>query len=189
MSSQITVTDPVSTSTYTWSTTDGHIVSTSPDGTSITVDSAGTYVVTQVLQSGCSTYATDTTVIFYNGSCFVLNKKLLGFNGNVSDGQVQLNWTVSQNSQISYFEIERSIDGTHFSTTGKVLSNPGNQKINKYSAIDLPDELSYDHIYYRLKIVGAEGDISYSKTISLSLGVNLGSRKLSSLALIRLKYM
>jgi hypothetical protein len=168
-SSTISVTNPVSTSTYTWSTTNGHILSTTPSGDSIIVDSAGTYVVTQQLQAGCSVYASDTVVIFYNSSCFVLENKLLGFNGNISNKQVQLNWSVSQNPQISYFDIERSTDGVHFVTVSKVFANPGDMAIHEYSATDVPDEKLTDHIYYRLKIISKEGNVSYSKTISLFL--------------------
>ncbi len=167
--SQISVTDPVSTSIYTWSTTDGHIVSTSPDGTSITVDSAGTYVVNQQLQGGCSTYASDTTVIFYNSSCFVLENKLLNFSGNVSNSEVQLKWTVSQNSQISRFNIERSTDGIHFFTVGEVFADPGETLIHEYSTIDIPDEINSGYVYYRLKLFSDAGSVSYSKTIGLFL--------------------
>lgn len=177
--STISVTDPVSTSIYTWSTTDGHILSTSSDGTSISVDSVGTYVVQQTLQSGCSTYATDTAVIFRNVTCNItLENKLLGFNGNITNNQVQLNWTVSQNSQISYFDIERSTDGKVFITVSKVFANSGDAPINEYSATDIPDETSFDHVYYRLKIIGKEGNISFSKIISLSLR-NTGKQGIS----------
>jgi hypothetical protein len=168
-SSNIHVTDPVSTSIYTWSTTNGHILSTSPDGTSIVVDSAGTYVVKQQLQAGCSIYATDTVVVFWNSNCFVLENKLLGFNGNIANKQVQLNWSISQSSQISYFDVERSTDGNHFVTVGKVLATPGKTPINEYSTTDVPDETASEHVYYRLKIAGTKGNVSYSKTISLFL--------------------
>ena len=168
--SQINVISPVATSIYTWSTTNGHILSTSSDGTSITVDSVGTYVITQQLLAGCSIYATDTIVIFSNGSCFVLENKLLGFNGNISNKQVQLNWTVSHNRQISYFDVERSTDGKHFFPVAKVFSNSGDMPISRYSATDVPDETASDP-YYRLKIIGIEGNVSYSKTINLFLRI------------------
>src|SRR5215831_3519433 len=50
---EIHVTNPLSTSVYMWSTQNGDIVS-APDGTTILVDTPGTYVVTQYLQSGCA---------------------------------------------------------------------------------------------------------------------------------------
>jgi len=167
--STIGVTNPVSTSVYTWSTTNGHILSTTPSGDSITVDSAGTYVVTQQLQAGCSTYATDTVVVFWNSNCFVLDNKLLSFNGNISNKTVQLNWNVSPNPQINYFNIERSADGEHFVAVAKVFANTGDNLTNEYSATDAPDATASDRVYYRLKIIGSKGNVSYSKTISFFL--------------------
>ncbi|MEP6928318.1 MAG: T9SS type A sorting domain-containing protein [Ginsengibacter sp.] len=164
--SQIKVNNPVSTSVYTWSTINGHIVSTSSDGTSIIVDSAGLYIVKQQLQSGCSIYATDTIQIFFNSSCYVLENNLLNFRGKISNKQVQINWTMSDNSQVDHFSLERSIDGIHFITTGNV---PGNIAVNDYTITDVPYGNAYDHFYYRLQIISIGGNISYSKTISLSL--------------------
>ncbi|KAA9038493.1 T9SS type A sorting domain-containing protein [Ginsengibacter hankyongi] len=170
--STIRVTNPLSTSTYTWSTTDGHILSTSSTGDSIVVDSAGTYVVTQQLQAGCSTYATDTVVIFYNSNCFVLENKLLGFSGNMSKGEAHLNWAISQSDQTGYFNVERSVDGVNFVSVSKVFANRDEMLIHEYSASDTPDETSSGQIYYRVKITNKDGSASYSKTIRLFLGDN-----------------
>ena len=170
--STIRVTNPLSTSTYTWSTTDGHILSTSSTGDSIVVDSAGTYVVTQQLQAGCSTYATDTVVIFYNSSCFVLENKILGFSGNMSKGEAHLNWAVSQSDQIDYFNIERSTDGVNFVSVDKVSASPDQLSIHEYSATDSPGETPSGQVFYRLKIVNKEGNATYSKTIRLIIGDN-----------------
>lgn len=174
-SANISVTNPVSTSVYTWFTPNGHIASTSPDGTSITVDSPGTYIVTQRLQSGCSVYATDTSVIFYNSNCFVLNNNILQFNGNIFNSETRLNWTVSQSSMVNYFEIERSVNGSDFTTLGKVIANTDNSN-NAYSTTDSPGNTLSGQVYYRIKVVGKDGRISYSKTIRLSLGDNLTPR-------------
>jgi hypothetical protein len=165
--SQIKVSNPVATSVYTWSTTNGHILTTSSDGTSITVDSAGTYMVKQQLLAGCSTYATDSVVVFYNINCFVLDNKLFSFTANISGEQVKLNWAVSNNTQINYFDIERSTDGKHFVTTSQVPAYPGDNRINEYSATNLPGEIASGHLYYRLKITSIAGNVSYSKTINL----------------------
>ncbi len=164
--SHIEVKNPFPTSVYTWSTTNGHIIG-STTGSSINVDSAGTYIVTQQLQSGCSVYATDTMVIFFNSSCFILANNILGFNGNLFNKQVQLNWSVSQNNQIAYFEIEKSIDGVHFISTSKVLAS---SQVNKYSLADQLIETSAAQVYYRLKIINTKDNISYSKTLRFSIG-------------------
>ena len=71
--SQLQVTNPVSTSVYTWSTIGGNFVG-STTGSSTTVNYPGTYIVTQKLQSGCSDYATDTVVIQFDCTCTILEK-------------------------------------------------------------------------------------------------------------------
>ncbi len=161
---------PVSTSVYTWSTLTGHILGYNSDSTAITVDSAGKYVVTQKLQAGCSTYATDTVVIFYNSSCFTLNNKLLRFTGNLFNKKAQLNWSVSQSSQIAYFKIERSTDGIHFISTSTVLASPDNTTIINYTAKDNPAINHSRQLYYRLKIIGIDGSVTYSKTLAFTYG-------------------
>lgn len=168
--SQININNPVSTSVYTWSTLTGHILGYNSDSTAITVDSAGKYVITQKLQSGCSTYATDTVEIFYNSSCFTLNNKLLRFTGNLFNKKAQLNWSVSQSSQIAYFEIERSTDGTHFISTSTVLASPDNTTIINYTATDNPAINHSRQLYYRLKIIGIDGSVTYSKTLAFTYG-------------------
>ncbi len=165
--SQISVTNPVSTSAYTWSTINGHILSTSPDGSYIRVDSAGKYVVTQQLQAGCSTYATDTVVIFYNPYCFTLENSLLDFRGKLNNRNVQLNWSVTQNEQIGYFEIEKSTDGIHFAIVAKIFASSENKSVNNYVGLDPLNENSSGILYYRLKIVSIQGDISYTRVVTL----------------------
>ena len=102
----------------------------------------------------------------------MLDNKLLGFNGNASNGQVKLNWTVSANNPISLFEVERSTDGINFSSVSQLYAFQDNSQISRYSAIDIPDGVSPAQVYYRLKITGKTGNISYSKTISLSLSMD-----------------
>lgn len=57
--SEIRVSNPVATSIYQWTTTDGQIISDST-GPVIYVNKPGTYIVTQYLQAGCTSYAKDT---------------------------------------------------------------------------------------------------------------------------------
>lgn len=69
--SNIWVTDPYSTSIYNWSTPNGHIQTN--NGTSIVVDSPGTYIVQQILDNGCPLWSSDTAVIIQDPNCTILN--------------------------------------------------------------------------------------------------------------------
>lgn len=164
--SQINVINPVLTSTYTWSTPDGHIDSyNSP--TSIIVNKPGTYIVAQKLQPGCSSYAADTVVITTNPFCFVLQNPVSDFEGRLSHNQVMLNWSVTSNKEINYFEIERSTDGSGFTSAGIIKKHSASGDIAAYNSTDNVNVFNSSFIYYRLKTVGYDGQMAYSKVVKL----------------------
>jgi hypothetical protein len=165
--SQIQVTNSVSTSEYTWSTLNGHIVG-STTGTSITVDNAGTYVVTQRLQSGCSAYATDTVVIAYDAGCSVLANNLIDFRGTLDNYQAKLKWTVTDNQQIKQFVLERSTDGIHFVAVTGVNASAQDGTV-AYSANDELVKSGASAVFYRLRMLSTEGAARYTRIIRLSV--------------------
>jgi hypothetical protein len=93
--SDISIVNPVATSIYTWSTTDGHIVGATT-GPSITVDTTGTYTVTQRLYSQCPAYATDEVTITLDENCLILDKNLAEFTAALSQKNTALHWSVYQ---------------------------------------------------------------------------------------------
>ena len=109
------VANAVSSSVYTWTTSNGHILS-NPVSDSITVDSAGTYVVSQQLQSFCPTYSTDTIVVdSFNATCSLLKTAITDFSAVIVGDKSQLQWMVTNNNEVHFFEIESSTDGINFS--------------------------------------------------------------------------
>lgn len=165
---QINVTNPVPTSQYTWSTPDGTIVGTNT-GPSITVNAPGTYIVNQVLASGCTSYATDTVTLNWDPLCVVLSSKITAFDGNYKDGMVALNWAVSNNQETSSFTVERSTDGLSFSAAGE-LPSLKDQYTASYNFNDNVHELSSPVMYYRLKMKNSQGQPVYSRIIRIVLG-------------------
>jgi hypothetical protein len=164
--SNLKVTNPVANSVYTWSTTDGHFSGDST-GLSVFADAPGTYYVTQRLQTGCPVYARDTLSITYNATCTVLETNIISFSGTKEKQLVQLNWSVANNGQINYFQVEQSSDGIHFQFAGssqKALSAEGTAAYVSTNKIPFS---TAPFIYYRLKIVGKDGKGSYSKIIKL----------------------
>ena len=75
--------------TYSWSTTNGHIVGTTT-GSTITVDAVGDYLLTTVLQNGCnlepSTYTVsfDATKPFFGATTIVPSISCTGSNGSIN---------------------------------------------------------------------------------------------------------
>ena len=170
------VSNAVSSSIYTWTTTDGHIVS-DPVNDSITVDSAGTYVVSQQLQSFCPTYSTDTVVVApFDPSCTVLKTTITDFFGTIVNDNNMLNWSVMNNNEIRFFEVERSADGINFfplQTINSVASDFPSVNY-KFTDDDVPKESNA--AYYRLKIINVANQVSYSKIIRLSINGSLNGR-------------
>jgi hypothetical protein len=73
--STLSVSNPLITSLYTWTTADGHIVG-SNIGPGITVDQPGSYIVAQELMDSCgTTYAKDTVVVILDVGCSLLQQK------------------------------------------------------------------------------------------------------------------
>jgi len=167
----IKVTNPLPGFQYTWTTTDGHIVG-NPVSTSIMVDAAGTYVVTEKIQSACPVFAIDTVVIRpFNNACRVLDAAITNFSGIVSNEEALLNWYVTENNAVDHFEIERSADGIHFTPVGVINSHSSESNVASYRYND-PEQITSDGLYYRLKIVNITNHISYSKVIRLSINDN-----------------
>jgi len=165
--STIFISDPLSTSTYEWLTPDGHIVS-SPTGSSITVDTPGTYIVRQYLLAGCAIYSEDTINITLSNGCIALPVDFLNFTGTTDKNLVKLNWQVTGNKNILYFDIERSLDGVNYSTIGRI-NNRSFIETEAYSFTDEVKDINTSKVHYRIKIITANGGSKYSRTISLSI--------------------
>lgn len=168
--STLTVTNPIPTSYYVWSTTNGNIVG-SNTGTSITVDTSGTYVVSHYLQSGCSLYATDTIVITYTASCGILDKSDLNFSAKYLNGNAQLKWTANINERIRQYEVQRSIDGIHFGSI-QTIEAIGDKPSAGYETTDKLAGFPAAGVYYRLKITDVNNAIIYSTVSKVTIPGN-----------------
>jgi hypothetical protein len=168
--SNIWVTNPYSTSTYTWTTPNGQIATN--NGTSITVDTPGTYILTQTLDNGCPIYSTDTATIVFDSSCAILASNKINFNGLLNNGLVNLDWTVTANKDVKHFTIEKSIDGVHFTFAGTVDAVNTTSHTGVYQATDDVFGVKASNVYYRIKITGTNGTVQYSKVAKISLSTN-----------------
>jgi len=90
--------------------------------------------------------------------------KLIYFIGNMNDNRILLKWNVAENENINLFEVTKSYDGKNFSTSGFILASEkkGNET---YIFPELVSE--QQKLFYRLKIVGTNQKVKYSRVISL----------------------
>ena len=90
--------------------------------------------------------------------------KLISFKGEKNGSTAILKWATENEEETYIYEIEKSVDGAHFTKTGQQFSynHPGS---NHYTFTDL-------HVagktYYRIKIINNQGQYYYSKTILLN---------------------
>jgi hypothetical protein len=122
---------------------------------------------------GGENYPLNTTVTYFHNDLWkfsfinILPVKLISFNGILKDKNVLLNWIVEDETNFHHYEIEKRVDGTTFQKIGTVT---GAGK-NKYDFIDY----DADHpgvIYYRLKMVDADGHFRYSSIVNFKVEQN-----------------
>jgi len=96
----------------------------------------------------------------------VLPVKLISFIAQPkANNQTMLVWKTLQEEKVQRYFIERSKNGTEFSTVGMVSPKGANTE-NSYQFQDQVGGAT-SHIYYRLKIVDKDGRITYSAVIKL----------------------
>jgi hypothetical protein len=92
----------------------------------------------------------------------ILPIKLLNFTLQKNQSSIGLSWTTAEESNMDHFEIERAENGRDFVSVGSVPTRNQLTQTN-YS---FEDKKPLKNIsYYRLKIVGNQGDVTYSKII------------------------
>lgn len=84
--------------------------------------------------------------------------KLLYFTATPDNTKVRLNWKVEQEQDITVYEIEKSLDGIHFSRMSSVLSLQKDSWL--YTDYDFSPAIGWN--YYRLKSISKTGVITYS---------------------------
>jgi hypothetical protein len=149
--SGVYVMNPIPTSLYQWSTIGGQIIG-SNTGPSIVINKPGTYIVQQLLQSGCSIYAADTITVGSLGNCGVLSDNLIEFKSVLNNNTVQLNWKVKENQLVRNFELERSTDGVHFSTIYRIDEKLEKTGAANYFYSDDVSGIGTQDVYYRVKV-------------------------------------
>lgn len=92
----------------------------------------------------------------------ILPVNFLSFKGELlTNKTVDLNWNVTANTKHDYYDIERSVDGNNFQTIGRVTEG------NALQFIDVQPVTGNN--YYRIRQVDKDGQMVYSKIISVTL--------------------
>lgn len=101
----------------------------------------------------------------YPGGCapvpIVLPVKLVSFNGNLNKNKIQLHWMIAENETAKHFEIQRSTNGSDF-TTVSVVNGTQKSGTETYGFSEIT---SSARVLYRLKMYDVDSKAEYSKTL------------------------
>jgi hypothetical protein len=92
---------------------------------------------------------------------------LLQFSGTVSGNSNLLQWTTAAEQNTDHFDVERSADGTNFTTVAKVTASGSTVKDVTYKYSDDVTKNLQPQYYYRLKMVDKNNQFTYSATVLL----------------------
>lgn len=99
----------------------------------------------------------------------VLPVQFLSFTATEKNKLVTVNWKIIAEKDVDKFEVERSLNNSDYikvaTVTGPVLLNVQ----QNFTATDDITGINSDVIYYRLKVIGKEGEIKYSNIVVLRL--------------------
>jgi hypothetical protein len=100
---------------------------------------------------------------------YPLPLKLLSFAAQLSGTDVKVSWKVADEQDHDHYELERSIDGSSFTSIYSIqpIAGSGNQR---YDFTDIRASLlNTARIFYRLKMIDVSGEADYSKIVVVYL--------------------
>lgn len=105
-----------------------------------------------------------TSPIWVYRDAVIVPITLTRFTGIQQDDKIKLNWTTAQEVNADHFDIERSVDGTHFDKAGMVYSKYHNSSVpTDYEFFDAAPVKGLN--FYRLKQFDLDGKSRYSDII------------------------
>jgi len=99
--------------------------------------------------------------------------KMTSFKAFVVNGNALVKWTTENEINNDHYEIERSNDGMHFATRGRVNGNGTSSATHVYEFTDQLTAVA-PVVYYRLKIIDTDGKFTYSTIVALRINGALG---------------
>ncbi|MFC0774112.1 PQQ-dependent sugar dehydrogenase [Terrimonas alba] len=119
-----------------------------------------------VLQANINSFSS----FYFGTSAITLPVELVYFKGSLQNNSAVLQWETINENNASHFIVERSTDNRNFESIGKVSANGNSTAAIQYSHVDNNvNTLSSTIIYYRLKMVDADGQYKYSSIVTIAL--------------------
>lgn len=112
---------------------------------------------------GYNPYTDTTASLVFNAGILAINYGNL--NGVIKNNEVDLSWNTKSESNLSKFDVEKSIDGLRYNTIGYVAAQ-NNSTGAAYTFVD--DNATENNNYYRLKTIDKDGNFTYSAILLIS---------------------
>jgi ELWxxDGT repeat protein len=111
--------------------------------------------------------------LYVMGANSTLPVTMLSFTGQWAKNDAQLNWVTANELNSSHFNIQRSLNGTAFTTIGQVKAQGTTSSTYRYNYTDAnAASLPASSLYYRLQQVDLDGNANYSNLVRLPLASN-----------------
>jgi hypothetical protein len=138
----------------------------------ITVDFGGTIINKVVIVydnapgADADPAAQDFAIGNVSFQLLTLPVNLVSFSAAQSGNDVQLRWTTAQESNSSYFAIERSNNASDWSVIGTITARGNTTERTDYTYTDINPAKA--NLFYRLKQVDQDGNFKYSSVARIS---------------------
>lgn len=139
------------------------------------------YVLDRYLSTETAVKANDTTSISFTvntaDTASHINRFSIVFRGNVvplntmnlkastKNSGIEVEWSTTNEMNLSQYEVEKSVNGVSFTKIG--TKNALNGTVNNYELFDPAPQMG--HNYYRIKIIGLDNSVQYSKTVLVNM--------------------
>jgi hypothetical protein len=118
--------------------------------------------------SGCGNdYAIDDIQFGACPSGGPLPVDFLNITATQKGGAVAINWSTASENNNSYFDVEKSIDGSNFTTINSVKGAGNSSTLKNYGSYDAKPVAGYN--YYRIRQVDFDGKFKFSDVVKVKI--------------------
>ena len=118
--------------------------------------------------SGCGNdYAIDDIQFGACPSGGPLPVDFLNITATQKGGAVAINWSTASENNNSYFDVEKSIDGSNFTTINSVKGAGNSSTLKNYGSYDAKPVAGYN--YYRIRQVDFDGKFKFSDVVKVNI--------------------
>jgi len=118
---------------------------------------------------GITSFSGGTGVYIVSNTLTVLPVIISSFTGTRINGTTVLSWTTESESNSRQFEIERSTDGSNWSTIGQVAAAGNSSTTLSYQFTDTVSLQGANSLYYRVRLEDKDGRYTYSGVVLVTL--------------------